>query len=90
MNFPDNPEKFRIIQTFSMSSRKLLVNFKHFRVQHAKTFRTRKNFPGSNATMLPTFFCLCHKLKLLSNPCSVNQPRATKTKELKVQNNDPR
>ena len=57
-NFPDNPEKFRIIQTFSMSFIKLPVNIKHFRVQRAKTFRTRKNFPGSNATTLPTYFCL--------------------------------
>ena len=25
----------------------------------AKTFRTRKNFPGSNAPALPMYFCVC-------------------------------
>ena len=30
-----------------------------FSVIRAKTFRTRKNFPGSNATLLPRFLGLC-------------------------------
>ena len=37
-----------------------LGQFKRFfSVIHAKTFRTRKNFPGSNATLLPMVFRLC-------------------------------
>ena len=31
----------------------------YFSVIRAKTFRMRKNFLGSNATLLPRFFCLC-------------------------------
>ena len=30
-----------------------------FSIIRAKTFRTRKNFPGSNATLLPGFLGLC-------------------------------
>merc|ERR1711997_277067 len=55
-HFPDCPDTFHIVRTIFGH---ILVIFKHFRVQRAKTFRTRKNFPGSNATTLPTFFCLC-------------------------------
>ena len=44
----------------------------------AKTFRTRKNFPGSNATLLPGFLGLCPVhlpiyLKTLVNWCSIVQ-----------------
>ena len=39
---------------------KVLGQFKRFfSVIRAKTFRTRKNFPDSNATLLPRFFCPC-------------------------------
>ena len=34
-----------------------------------KTFQTRKNFPGSNATLLPRFFSLCYM-----NYCHLTQP----------------
>ena len=39
---------------------KVLGQFKRFfSVMTAKTFQMRKNFPVSNATLLPRFFCLC-------------------------------
>ena len=39
---------------------KVLGPFKRFFCYiRAKTFRTRKNFLGSNVTLLPRFFCLC-------------------------------
>ena len=37
---------------------KNLDSFSVFSVLRAKTFRTRKNFPGSNATLLPRFLRL--------------------------------
>ena len=57
-HFPDCPDTFYIVRTVFRLSRHFPVTFKHFCVQCAKPFQTHKNFPGSNATTLPTFFCL--------------------------------
>ena len=37
----------------------------------AKTFQTRKNFPGSNAPALPTYFCLCVKVTVCIVKCAL-------------------
>ena len=58
-NHPENWQSSGKIRTVL----KVLGPFKRFFCYiRAKTFRTRKNFPGSNATLLPRFFCLCRVL----------------------------
>ena len=50
--YPDYPETFWTIRKFSRRYGNFPVQFQGLR---AKTFRTRKNFPGGNATLPPRF-----------------------------------
>ena len=54
-NFPDHPENIQPIRKLSKGSGNFPVQFQGLR---AKTFRTRKNFPGGNATLPPRFLRL--------------------------------
>ena len=57
-NFPDDQETFQKLQQFS---RQVLDIIDKSRFS-AKTFRTRKNFPGSNAPAFSMYFCLWEAL----------------------------
>ena len=61
-NVQDNLETFQTIQKLFRNFSDFLDKFrmkKNKSMFSAKTFWTRKNFPGSNAPALPTYFCLC-------------------------------
>ena len=57
-NFLYHPENIQPIRKLSKGSGNFPVQFQGLR---AKTFRTRKNFPGGNATLPPRFLRLCSK-----------------------------
>ena len=48
----------------------------------AKTFRTRKNFPGSNATLLPGFLGLCTTLALVHHGTIITRTKVLETKSV--------
>ena len=52
--YPDDPETFQKLQWFSRQ----VLDIINKCMFSAKTFQTRKNFPGSNAPALPMYFCL--------------------------------
>ena len=53
-----NPDSFETVQKMGNDLGKSGQFICFFSVTRAKTFRTRKNFPGSNASLLPRFLRL--------------------------------